>query len=652
MAQWADGAKRPDYDRTREPLEVFALNEKFQRATGSIPYTSLQWCRRYYESGTFSMTVPEDVYDPSWAYIYTDFRYETGVIQKVEFSDTAHTPEGRDTVTVSGFFLEELLNSITFLDEQPVTVEKKIWHPYKKASWRKLDSFPDVYQDPTGDYYYEDEAGQIVSADDGRVVSSEGLTQVDYHNPGRIGAYWNVDEDENIYRDTYNYLVADDRTTLYRKSPIKDTESFEVDFITDRNDVFYHDDYGQLCIAFGIAEENMNGVFWTSSNRWNDERGEWEVQQVTVQGPWQRTGTFDTVTENDPVDTCIKWVRMFCGNEMVYAETALSGTPRAIDPSFQLLGDLVHSVLQAEEMSYRVEYNFLNDGFLFSIWQGKDRTQGDLSEEFPQEPGAKAKVQWQENEEPTTDGGKAPWAVFSDTWGTIYDYTASRDESNYRNTCYVLYDYDEPDSFDADGVPESQTMMTTGETLLDITGWTVFIPHHKEQGWLVAKVGDDDEPIVETYLDLRDTKPAVDNLWSKEGTSKTYDNADGNRADAEEEAKAAAAELVSTEEDGTMPNFEQVYATFKDSLMQQGVEYLMRSYPVITNLDTGAVDTLGYMVDWDLGDKVEFGVSKVGLAMQARIVAVDEVYESGKSEIRIEIGESRLGPMDKARLLK
>ena len=48
-----------------EPLEVFALTSDMQRATGSIPYKSLMWDRKYYECGSFLMEVPANIYDPS-----------------------------------------------------------------------------------------------------------------------------------------------------------------------------------------------------------------------------------------------------------------------------------------------------------------------------------------------------------------------------------------------------------------------------------------------------------------------------------------------------------------------------------------------------------------------------------------------------------
>ena len=61
-----------------------------------------------------------------------------------------------------------------------------------------------------------------------------------------------------------------------------------------------------------------------------------------------------------------------------------------------------------------------------------------------------------------------------------------------------------------------------------------------------------------------------------------------------------------------------------------------------TTLDTGTVNTRDYLKGWDLGDLVEFEVSTVGLAEQARITEVEEVYESGKVSINVTVGDSQL----------
>lgn len=92
------------------PIEVMALDENFNRASGGIAYRSLIWRRRYYEYGTFELYVPKNIYKPSWKYIYTADRPETGIIETVCATDDVHAWGGIDTVKVSGRFAESLLS--------------------------------------------------------------------------------------------------------------------------------------------------------------------------------------------------------------------------------------------------------------------------------------------------------------------------------------------------------------------------------------------------------------------------------------------------------------------------------------------------------------------------------------------------------------
>ena len=62
------------------------------------------------------------------------------------------------------------------------------------------------------------------------------------------------------------------------------------------------------------------------------------------------------------------------------------------------------------------------------------------------------------------------------------------------------------------------------------------------------------------------------------------------------------------------------------------------------------MNTRGYLRDFDLGDEVEMVISTVGLAEQSRIVGVTEVYEAGKVEISIEIGDELMTTVKKAKL--
>lgn len=88
-----------------DAIEVYALDSGFQLVTVNIPYTNLQWNRKYYEAGDFSMQVPIEAFDPSWAYVGSSERPEFGVVQKVDY-----TQDQTEYVQVSGFFYEKVLD--------------------------------------------------------------------------------------------------------------------------------------------------------------------------------------------------------------------------------------------------------------------------------------------------------------------------------------------------------------------------------------------------------------------------------------------------------------------------------------------------------------------------------------------------------------
>lgn len=91
------------------------MNLAFMNASFGIikyfKYINLQWTRRYYEPGEFSVQLPADEYVNDCVYIYTNARPEVGIIQKKEYAD------GYDgsVMQLSGYFYEYKLNDkITF----------------------------------------------------------------------------------------------------------------------------------------------------------------------------------------------------------------------------------------------------------------------------------------------------------------------------------------------------------------------------------------------------------------------------------------------------------------------------------------------------------------------------------------------------------
>lgn len=86
-------------------MQLLALDSSFQ-PIAYLPYFNLQWTREYYQIGQFSVQIAAADYRPAMAYLYTPDRPETGIIQKVELTETI---KGR-FVQLSGYFLESILN--------------------------------------------------------------------------------------------------------------------------------------------------------------------------------------------------------------------------------------------------------------------------------------------------------------------------------------------------------------------------------------------------------------------------------------------------------------------------------------------------------------------------------------------------------------
>lgn len=69
-------------------------------------YINLQWLRRYYEPGEFSVQLPVSEYDDNAVYVFTKDRPELGIVQKRQYAD------GYDgeVIQISGYFYEYKLN--------------------------------------------------------------------------------------------------------------------------------------------------------------------------------------------------------------------------------------------------------------------------------------------------------------------------------------------------------------------------------------------------------------------------------------------------------------------------------------------------------------------------------------------------------------
>ena len=90
----------------KKTFSVIALDSDYQ-IVALLSYTILQWNRKYYEPGSFSIEIPLEQYSSKYKYIYTKDRPEMGVIEQVNYMEQ----NGFKAVYLSGYFLEQELNN-------------------------------------------------------------------------------------------------------------------------------------------------------------------------------------------------------------------------------------------------------------------------------------------------------------------------------------------------------------------------------------------------------------------------------------------------------------------------------------------------------------------------------------------------------------
>lgn len=398
-----------------EPLEVFALTSDMQRATGSIPYTSLMWDRKYYEPGSFLMELPANVYDPSWAYIYTDERPETGIIQKVEYSDTATTAGGVDTVILSGFFLEHELNRYTFLVEE---TEEEAYRIYKPAPAKTVK--PTMWTDSLGQTYVKTGGSggvlakwETIDGDyvDPATIDQSTLTQVDLGagegmklieypttNTDRFpSGKWTANEYTN---GNYSYY-SEDGKTLHSVAPNGEEKTFPI-LRGGTGDVIYEGEDGELKWVNGVSS-SLGGTYVRARDSWESMVRSEGLEVVegdgsifggstyarayrTVKGPWQLRTDLDVNEPADNVQRIIQWAQDIWGNNLLYDEVGFAGEEKIIDPSLKLFGDLAYEELKTIGASPRLSYSFESDTCVFEIWRGLDRTQSQAGVPAPPTP--------------------------------------------------------------------------------------------------------------------------------------------------------------------------------------------------------------------------------------------------------------------------
>lgn len=91
-------------------MDLLMLNAVFEPVRYISAPLNIQWTRRYFEPGEFSIQITAGEYSAEYAYVSVSDRPELGIIQKIEYSRTYRGA----TVQLSGLFAEALLNEKVF----------------------------------------------------------------------------------------------------------------------------------------------------------------------------------------------------------------------------------------------------------------------------------------------------------------------------------------------------------------------------------------------------------------------------------------------------------------------------------------------------------------------------------------------------------
>ena len=654
-----------------EPLEIFALDKNFNRLTGSLPYRSLQWNRRYYEPGQFEVHVPSSIYSPDWAYIYTEDRPETGIIQKREYTDDSEVPGGDDTIRLVGYFTERWLYDYTFLVEDTAIEEEYIYKPAPKTIF--VGNEPELYVNGVGDIYVM--RGDKLWTADGTPTnfSTNGMERLEYEPAKGVTTYM-AGKRPMWYQDTrYNYFDDEngDFCRVDANGKVEKVDAAGVTPITITGNTYGASD-GVVFIEDGKWQwatnyySKLDNTYVRQVEKWEestkglkkDPGGTVAVLYRTVKGPWNlRTAVEEVGKPRDNCQAIITWAQRMWGNSVCYDEPDFKGVTKVLDPSVQNFGEFTFKELATIGASVRMFYSFVSNVSVFQIWCGRDLTQRANKPKPPEERTATLTVEHRaatgsgqltgsEGAEPDTDlspepSDLSPWVVFSDTWGSMHGFTYSVDESNYRNKCYVMYEYDEPMMWEANGAPGQTDMVVLGSdnTLDSIDNYpgpvAQHIPYKTKQGYKTVRL-DDDMRDIECYLDMRDAKPECDQDWPRGAISSgsSEDEGAGGEGSGEEQ------EPTWNPEDHA--GLQDVYKAWPKVYEASGKQELSDKYPIERELDTGTLSQDEYLTTWDLGDVVDMSIYAMGVLQEARITGVDEAYESGSVTIKPQFGEVEL----------
>lgn len=112
-------------------MELIVLDSDFAPLQ-FLKYIELQWNRKFYDVGDFSVQILASEYDPKAKFVQLSGRPELGLIQKVEYSESI----SGEYVQLSGFFSEKILNekiifpTFTAENQSISNIWSDVWEKY------------------------------------------------------------------------------------------------------------------------------------------------------------------------------------------------------------------------------------------------------------------------------------------------------------------------------------------------------------------------------------------------------------------------------------------------------------------------------------------------------------------------------------------
>jgi len=214
ITEWGDDLVYSDQ------IDLLGLDEFFQPVS-YIPFINLQWKRRYYEVGTFTIQILAKDYDSRIRYVYAHQRPELGVIERRE---TQHEIKG-DFTLLSGRFIEHVLSwRLAYPHIKGNYTLQALSEHFIRHEWYKLDIYDIIVpgdlpantvdvgweNDPLGECMYETlktlEMSQriVFNPDDStltyRIWQGVDRTQSQSENP------FAVFSDESCYVTSFKYI--------------------------------------------------------------------------------------------------------------------------------------------------------------------------------------------------------------------------------------------------------------------------------------------------------------------------------------------------------------------------------------------------------------------------------------------------------------